>query len=149
MNLHQTIRCLPYNLFPSYRSTGAWIDYIADDWHEVKIRLPLNWHTRNSVGTLFCGSMYSAIAPWYMGMLVKILGKDYLVWDKVVKIDFKKPGQTTLFAHFVIAPDEVASIRTALESRRSLERSYTINLVDEKGLTHVAFEELIYIRVKR
>lgn len=149
MKLRQMLRCLPYNLFPSYRSSGAWVEYIAEDWHEVKIRLPLNWHTRNVVGSTYCGSMYSAVAPWYMAMLINILGKEYQVWDKVVKIDFRKPGKSTLFAHFLITPDEVASIQADLAERRSVERQYTVDLVDAKGTTHAAFEEMIYIRVKR
>ena len=30
-----------FNVFPAYRSTGAWITYIAADWREVRVRLEL------------------------------------------------------------------------------------------------------------
>ena len=50
-----------FNLFPAYRGTGARIAYIADDFHEVRLRLPLSWRTRNAVGTIFGGSMYGAV----------------------------------------------------------------------------------------
>ena len=85
-----------FNFFPAYRGTGARITYIASDWREVRIKVPLNWRTRNIVGTIFGGSMYGAIDPIYMVMLIKILGPEYIVWDKAAAIRFKRPGKSTL-----------------------------------------------------
>ena len=90
-----------FNLFPAYCSTGARITYVADDFREVRIRLPLSWQTRNYVGTIFGGSMYAAVDPVYMLMLIMNLGKDYVVWDKSACINFKRPGRTALFARFL------------------------------------------------
>jgi hypothetical protein len=64
-----------FNFFPAYRGTGARLTYIADDFHEIRTKLPLNWRTRNYVGTTFGGSLYGAVDPLYMVMLIKILGK--------------------------------------------------------------------------
>jgi acyl-coenzyme A thioesterase PaaI-like protein len=50
------------------------VTYIAADWREVRIQLPLNWRTRNYVGTIFGGSLYGAVDPIYMIMLIKALG---------------------------------------------------------------------------
>jgi len=80
-----------FNWFPAYRSTGARIEYIAADWQEIRIRLPLNWRTRNYVGTIFGGSMYAALDPIYMIMLIKLLGARYEVWDKAATIRFAGP----------------------------------------------------------
>ncbi|HBE81322.1 MAG TPA: DUF4442 domain-containing protein, partial [Blastocatellia bacterium] len=52
-----------FNLFPAYRGTGGRVTYIADDWKEVRVKLPLNWRTRNYVGTIFGGSIYGAVDP--------------------------------------------------------------------------------------
>ena len=54
------------NFFPAYRGSGARAIFVSDDWKEVHIKLPLNWRTRNYVGTIFGGSMYSAVDPIYM-----------------------------------------------------------------------------------
>ena len=59
--------------------TGARITYVASDFREVRVRLPLSWQTRNYVGTIFGGSMYAAVDPVYMLMLIKNLGKEYIV----------------------------------------------------------------------
>ena len=63
-----------FNFFPAYRGAGARITYIAADWREVRIKLPLNWLTRNYVGTIYGGSMYGAVDPIYMIMLIRLLG---------------------------------------------------------------------------
>jgi hypothetical protein len=38
--------------------------------------MPLSWRTRNYVGTIFGGSMNSAVDPIYMVILIRRLGKD-------------------------------------------------------------------------
>lgn len=42
-----------FNFFPAYASMGGRIEYIAADWREVRVRIPLTWRTRNYVGTIF------------------------------------------------------------------------------------------------
>jgi acyl-coenzyme A thioesterase PaaI-like protein len=138
-----------FNLFPAYRGTGARITFIAGDWSEVRIRLPLSWRTRNYVGTIFGGSMYGAVDPTYMIMLIKRLGRDYVVWDREATIRFHLPGRSTLFARFVLSDDEVADIRAALPaSGDRLDRSWTVELLDADGTVHATVDKLIYIRKK-
>src|SRR6266540_456863 len=43
-------------LFPAWRGTGATVTYIAGDFRELRVKLPLSWRTRNYVGTIFGGS---------------------------------------------------------------------------------------------
>jgi len=137
-----------FNFFPAFRGTGGRITYIASDWREARIKLPLNWRTRNYVGTIYGGSMYAAVDPIYMVMLIKILGPEYVVWDKAASIRFKKPGTGTLFAKFVIADDELNAIWTALATLPSVERAYHVELVDADGIVHAAIDKTVYIRRK-
>ena len=51
-----------FNLFPAYLGTGARLTYIAADWSEVRVRLPLNWRTRNYVGGRY--SAAACMARW-------------------------------------------------------------------------------------
>jgi Domain of unknown function (DUF4442) len=135
-----------FNLFPAYRGTGARVTYVSGDWREVHVRLPLNWRTRNYVGTIFGGSLYGAVDPHYMIMLIKILGPDYIVWDKAATIRFKKPGRGTLYARFVIPEEEIQTIRRLLETEHSIDRVYRADLADENGVVHAEVEKTIYIR---
>ncbi len=137
-----------FNIFPPYVGTGASVQYIASDFHEVRIKLPLSWRTRNVVGTTFGGSMYAAIDPVYMMMLVNILGPDYVVWDKAACIQFKKPGKGTLYARFLIDQSEVDAIKAELDRVPKLDRVYHVDFVDHDGAVHATVEKTIYIRRK-
>jgi acyl-coenzyme A thioesterase PaaI-like protein len=135
-----------FNFFPAFRGTGGRITYISGDWREVRVEVPLSWRTRNYVGTTYGGSMYAAIDPVYMLMLIKILGQDYVVWDKAAAIRFKKPGTSTLFAHFTISDEELQAIHDSLETGPSTERVYLVELVDARGTIHASIDKTIYIR---
>lgn len=137
------------NLFPAYRGTGARAVYVADDLKEVRVRVPLSWRTRNLVGTIFGGSLYASLDPVYMIMLMRLLGPDYIVWDKAASIRFRKPGKSTLFATFRIDDAELDAIREATAGGEPVDRVYPVDLVDSEGTVHVSVEKTIYIRRKR
>src|SRR5216684_3126409 len=79
---------------------------------------------------------YSAVDPMFMIMLIRILGRDFIVWDKVATIRFRKPGRTTLYATFLIDEAEIEAIRAATADGRSADRTYHVDLVDEAGVVH-------------
>jgi acyl-coenzyme A thioesterase PaaI-like protein len=137
-----------FNFFPAYRGTGGRLTYIADDFHEIHVKLPLSWRTRNYVGTTFGGSMYGAVDPLYMVMLIKILGKDYVVWDKAATIRFKRPGRETLYAKFKIEPNEVEQIKDELTRSKSIDRIFRVSLVNDAGKVHAEVEKTLYIASK-
>ena len=137
-----------FNFFPAYRGTGGRVIYIADDWHEVRVKLPLNWRTRNYVGTIYGGSIYGAIDPIYMLMLMRILGPDYIVWDKTANVRFRKPGKGTLFAEFLLTPEEIGEIKHLAENARSIDRIYNVELKDKDGVVHAQIEKKLYISKK-
>jgi hypothetical protein len=140
------LRCWSFFFFGCYRGTGGRLTFIAADWSEIRLEIPLSRRTRNYVGTIFGGSLYGAVDPLYMLMLIHRLGPDYIVWDKAATIQFKKPGKETLRAHFFITDEELAAIRSALESQHSVDRTYTVDLVDSAGVVCASIEKIIYIR---
>jgi acyl-coenzyme A thioesterase PaaI-like protein len=137
-----------FNLYPVYRRTGARITYMSHDLREVRIKLPLTWKTRNYVGTIFGGSMYAAVDPLYMVMLINILGPEYIVWDKAASIKFKQPGRSTLRAEIKITKIETDYIRKALKEQNKLDRTYQIELVDEEGNICAVVEKIIHFKKK-
>ncbi|SRR5713226_5240365 len=138
-----------FNFFPAYRGTGARVTYIAADWHEVRVEVPLSWRTRNYVGTIFGGSLYGAVDPIYMVMLIRLLGHDYVAWDKAASIRFRRPGRSTLSATFRVSEEELNAIRSALEEVDSIDRVYSVELVDREGVVHARVEKTIYVARNR
>ena len=134
-----------FNLWPCYRGTGGRVTHIASDWRVVRVHLRLSWRTRNYVGTIFGGSLYGAVDPFYMLMLMRNLGPDYQVWDKAAAIRFRKPGRSTLTATFRLDEDELTEIRRLLQEQPKVDRTYTVQLVDAHGVMHAEVEKVIHI----
>ena len=80
------------NIYPPYWGTGIVVSKVAPDFTEIVVQMKKRFYNRNYVDTHFGGSLYSMVDPFYMLMLINILGKDYVVWDKSAFIDFVKPG---------------------------------------------------------
>lgn len=135
-----------FNFFPCYFGTGGRILYIAPDWKEIHMKVPLSFRTSNYVGTVFGGSMFAAADPFLMIMLIKTLGSAYTVWDKAGSIRFRKPGKSTLFARFVITDEILDEIRGELETQQKLDRTFHVDLVDSAGVVHAEIERVVNIR---
>ena len=138
-----------FNFFPAYRGTGGRVAYIADDFREVRVRLPLSWRTKNYVGTIYGGSIYASVDPIYMLMLIHILGPEYVIWDKAAKIRFKRPGKDTLYCDFVLTQEEIDEIKRLAETEKSIDRIYELELKDKAGVVHALIEKTLYISKKR
>ena len=139
---------LGFNLFPAFRGTGGRFTYLADDWSEVRVEVPLSWRTRNYVGTIYGGSMYGAVDAIYMVMLIKRLGPGYVVWDKAASIRFRKPGRSTLHARFLVDDAELAAVKAAAEGVKSVDRIYRVELVDADGVVCAEVEKTLYVAKK-
>ena len=137
-----------FNVWPCFRGTGARVAFIASDWSEVRIRLPLSWRTRNYVGTIFGGSLYAGVDPFYMLMLIHRLGPEYVVWDKAASIRFRKPGRGTLFATFQVDEAELAEIRRLLQEQPKVDRTYPVELRDAQGVVHAEVQKVTHISLR-
>lgn len=136
------------NLHPAIRGTGARIEHVEPDWNAMRIRLPLNWRTKNYVGTIFGGSLYSSVDPWHMILLMHSLGKGYLVWDKSAAVRFKKPGRSTLWADCRLPEGEIETVKRILQEEEKVDRTYRVDLVDRDGVVHAEVDKVVQVRRK-
>lgn len=134
------------NLFPAYWCTGARVTHLSPDFRDVRIRLPLNVRTRNYVGTIFGGSMYAAVDPIYMVMLIRNLGSDYEVWDKAARIRFRRPARDALHARFTLDEAELEAIRGAVAEEGRVDRTYHVELAAADGTVHAEVEKVVHVR---
>lgn len=136
------------NLFPVFRRTGGRATFISANWQIIKARLPLNIFTKNIVGTIFGGSMYAFCDPIYMLMLMKILGKEYIVWDKSASIKFVKPGTETLYAEFIITDSQIEEIKKELMETFSITYNFQLELKSSNGTVYAEINKELYLRRK-
>lgn len=136
------------NIWPCIRGTGGRIYYLSSDFTLLKVKIPLNWRTRNRVGTIYGGSMYGATDPFFMLMLMEILGKEYVVWDKAGTIRFKRPGTETLYTEFYISPERLGEVHAAVEEKNEGTFTWQIQLKTEDGTVCAEIDKTIYVAKK-
>src|SRR4030066_627404 len=98
------------NLYPPYWGTGISVKSISPDYREICVQMKMRWYNRNYVNSHFGGSLYAMTDPFFMLMLIHILGKGFVVWDKTAHIDSIKPSQGTVTARFLITEEQIEKI---------------------------------------
>jgi len=132
------------NLYPPM--IGAGIRSKMMDERTVNVEMKLTRFNQNLVGVHFGGSLYAMYDPWFMLILMRLLGRDYIVWDKAASIQFKKPGRGRVKAHFHIPPERVDEIRRDADAKGKIEPVFTVDVVDDDGRVIAQVEKLLYVR---
>lgn len=148
MNLRQRILFKVMNFWPPFWGAGIRIDHVSKDFMEVDVSLKLRFWNRNYVGTQYGGSLYSMTDPFYMLMLIQLLGRGYIVWDKAATIRFKKPGTTKVFAQFRLTPEQIASYKEELKGKNKIEPILTVYVKDDEGNVIAEVDKTLYIKKK-
>lgn len=143
-----TLYRIGLNFWPCIRRTGGRVTYISKDFTELTVRLQLNWSTRNVVGTIFGGSMYASTDPHFMLMLMRILGPEYVVWDKGCTIRFKRPAKETIYAKFHITAEMLKDVLTKVEADGKTTVTWTVAYKDKNGVVYSEFDKVLYVAKK-
>ena len=135
--------------YPPYIGAGIKVDSISEDWKTLKVTMKLKWYNKNAVGTQFGGSLYSMTDPHYVLMLMNLLGKGYIVWDKSSSIDFIKPGKGKVYATFIITDEMIAEIRSKTVNGEKYLPDFKVDIIDNKGDIIAKVHKILYIRRKQ
>lgn len=137
------------NLYPPYVGAGVKVTRISADWRSLDVQMALRFYNRNAVGTHFGGSLYSMVDPHAMLLLMRVLGKDYIVWDSWAAIDFQKPGRGRVQARIEISDDLLDDIRQHTDSGEKYFPELEIPIIDASGDTVAVVSKRLYVRRKR
>ena len=100
-----------------------------------------------TVSAHFGGSLYSMCDPWYMLLLLNTLGNEFIVWDKAGRINYVKPGRTTVTAEFFLEDDLVSSLRSMKPNEKRVF-DLPVNVKDIKGDVIAEVIKTLYVRRK-
>ena len=137
------------NLYPPFFFTRTRVKYVAPDWRKVVVVLKKSLLTKNYVGTTFGGSLYQAADPFFMLMLVHILGiQDYVIWDQSAEITFVRPARSKITYTFEIKDEDLENIREGLKKNEVVRPVFRAEGLDKNGDICVVVKKVIYIRKK-
>lgn len=131
-----------------FRGAGIKVAHISPDFRHVKVVLKRKNYNKNYVGTQFGGSIYSMTDPFYMLMLMKNLGREYIVWDKGATIDFVSPGKTALSADFHIDDQLLNHIKEKTSTGEKYIFDLPIEVLDSEGQLVATIAKKLYTRKK-
>lgn len=137
------------NLWPPLLFAGIRVTRLDDDWRAADVELRMGRLNRNWVGTHFGGSLFAMTDPFYMLMLLHVLGPDYVVWDKAATIDFVRPGRGRVTAAFRLDEARIAEIRAATADGAKHLPTFDCEILDEAGERVAVVERTLYVRRKR
>ena len=147
MTTRQRILRKLVNIYPPFMGAGIRISF-DEKANKVNVKMKLSWYNRNYVGTHFGGSLYAMCDPFYMILLMDILGKEYIVWDKAATIDFVKPGRSTVFAEFYIPDERIEQIKKEVDKKGKALPEFIAEVKDEQGEVIARVHKYIYVKKK-
>ena len=127
---------------------GAGIRSRTIDDLTIHVEMKLTALNRNIVGVHFGGSLYAMCDPWFMLIMMRALGPDYIVWDKAASIKFVSPGRGTVKAVFQIPQERVNEIRAVADRGEKIEPTFSVDVLGEQGQVIAHVEKLLYVRKK-
>lgn len=137
-----------FNIWPCIFCSGGKVTFIAEDFTELHVQIKLGIRTRNRVGTVYGGSIYSSIDPHYMIMFMEILGKNYVVWDKGATIKFIRPITHKAKCRFLIDDATIQEVKQIINEKKEHTFEFPLYYEDDKGNKLVAFNKSVYIADK-
>ena len=122
------------NFWPPYLGAGIHVNTISKDWRYVQVSLKKRWYNSNYFNTAFGGSLYSMIDPFFALMVMKSLGRDYVVWDKHGEIRFITPGRAHVIAEFRVSQKAIDDIKETMAQNQRCEPVFTVDIIDTQGV---------------
>lgn len=136
------------NFWGPFLLSGIHVTRLSNDWRHAEVELRLRPWNRNYVGTHFGGSLFAMTDPFWMILLLRALGPDYVVWDKAGEIEFVKPGRSTVRCRFDVEDAVLEELRAAAADGSRVLRWFDCPVVDAKGELVARVRKQVYVRLK-
>lgn len=137
------------SLYPPLLGAGIRVNHVADDWTECRTELHLNRFNRNMQGTAFGGSIGSMSDAFFALLLWNQLGAGYYVWDVNAEIEYRNPGISSVYGHFVVPREVAESIRAQTETGEKVLHWFETDLKLADGTVVAHVRRQVYIRKRR
>lgn len=139
-----------FNFSPMYRRSCGRLIYVSKDLKTLRIRLKYSYKNKNYVGSIFGGSLFSAVDPFPMVQLINIIDRDYVIWDKAAQIRFRRPAFEDLYADFTYTDSELEEIRKRVQTENEIEIIKSTPLTNKAGDTvFCTVDKTLYITDKQ
>lgn len=111
--------------------------YISENFQEIKVKISKSILNYNLHGTIFGGTISAAFDPWFGVMFWQILRRrnrgNHKVWVRNLHVQYKKPGNTSLFITFRLSDEEIALALSGLNENGKYSKFYEAKALDRNN----------------
>ncbi|MCX8113381.1 MAG: DUF4442 domain-containing protein [Bacteroidia bacterium] len=122
---------------------------ISEDFLTIHIKIRPSLLTRNLNGTVFGGTLLSAVDMWYGTLLwQKCLheGIPLEVWVERLEMHFLKATRSDIYATFSISPEKWEEIKHGLKTEGKIRCAFPFELYSREGEICAAGSQMLYLR---
>ena len=137
------------NLWFPFMLNRIQIMSIAEDFHEMQVRLKYSFWNRNPNKSVWGGSIASALDPFFPVMMKQIIlhrGTSTDFFSKAIHIEFIRMVESHVSFHFKITEEEVIKAEEILKNDGKYEGWHSVDGVDINGNICVHGKVQIYLR---
>lgn len=136
------------NLWPPFLAASIRIEHLDAEYRQLLVSVRPRWFNCNHIGAVLGGHLFLMTDPFYVLMLTKILGPDYLILDRKAQIQFYRPGMGKVQALFVLDDHDLAFIQTRLASGNSCNLHKEVEILDARNKLVAVVTKTMYIRCR-
>lgn len=134
--------------WPPFWGAGISVKSFNDEMSCIVVQMKMRFWNKNYVGTHYGGSLYSMTDPFYMLMLMNLLGRDYIVWDKSASIRYRIPAKGTVYAKFELTESQLDTIKREVESNNRTDPEFIVEIKNSEGEVISVVKKVIHISKK-
>jgi hypothetical protein len=89
------------------------------------------------------------IDPHLMLLLMQLLGRQYMVWDKAATIEFVKASKKKVTSIIKVSDEDLEVIKSKTETGEKYFSTFMVEIMDEDNELVARVNKTIYIRKKQ
>jgi acyl-coenzyme A thioesterase PaaI-like protein len=132
-------------MYPPFVPMRIKVLEISAGWRSVRIRLPLNYRSRNPGGVMF-GGYQAALADPIAALACARIFPGYSVWTRAMVISFDHGGNSDLEMRFSLTSEQEQAIRIELEREGRSTPTFEYGYVRQDGVRCTVIRNTVAIR---
>ncbi len=134
------------NWWPPLLGAGIRVTHFAESECRIEVSLRRTWYNTNYLGSHFGGSLYAMCDPFLVFLMLKRLGKGYIVWDQAAEIQFIKPGRGTVRVKFHISQEQAEAVRAEADAGQRVRPVFEAEVIADSGEVVARVKKTLYVR---
>ncbi|NBU70522.1 MAG: DUF4442 domain-containing protein, partial [Bacteroidetes bacterium] len=121
-------------LFPPLLFNRIRLESLSPDLMHCRVRIAHSFINRNLQGSVFGGTLFSALDPFLPVMMWQIFarrGQKLESWLKKAEIDYLKPSSTTMMIDFRLTEGDIQEAEHSLVQKGKFEKWLPAEAIDQ------------------